>query len=321
MKTDKISTYMSFNELKLSTQLLKAIAERNYESPTPIQEMAIPLVLKNKDVIASAETGTGKTAAFSLPILQLLLNKQGASAKNKRIRALIVSPTRELALQIHESFTAYGQFTPLKSGVVYGGTTIEPQITMLKKGIDILVATPGRLLDLHKQDMVHLDHVETLVLDEADLMLDMGFIDDVKKIERLCPSEKQTLLFSATMPFKVVQLADTILKDPEKVAVSPTSSAAATVMQFLYYTPKPNKIELCLYLLRNTIKGNILIFRRTKYGVDKLEKTLLNNNFKVETLHGDKSQAERQEALRKFKKKETNILGSHGCGCTGAGYR
>ncbi len=299
---------MSFNELKLSTQLLKAIAERNYESPTPIQEMAIPLVLKNKDVIASAETGTGKTAAFSLPILQLLLNKQGASAKNKRIRALVVSPTRELALQIHESFTAYGQFTPLKSGVVYGGTTIEPQITMLKKGIDILVATPGRLLDLHKQDMVHLDHVETLVLDEADLMLDMGFIDDVKKIERLCPSEKQTLLFSATMPFKVVQLADTILKEPEKVAVSPTSSAAATVMQFLYYTPKPNKIELCLYLLRNTIKGNILIFRRTKYGVDKLEKTLLNNNFKVETLHGDKSQAERQEALRKFKKKETNIL-------------
>jgi len=299
---------MSFNELKLSTQLLKAIAERNYESPTPIQEMAIPLVLNNRDVIASAETGTGKTAAFSLPILQLLLNKQGASAKNKRIRALIVSPTRELALQIHESFTAYGQFTPLKSGVVYGGTALDPQKAMLKKGIDILVATPGRLLDLHKQDMVHLDHVETLVLDEADLMLDMGFIDDVKKIERLCPSEKQTLLFSATMPFKVVQLADTILKDPEKVAVSPTSSAAATVMQFLYYTPKPNKIELCLYLLRNTIKGNILIFRRTKYGVDKLEKTLLKNNFKVETLHGDKSQAERQEALRKFKKKETNIL-------------
>ncbi|RTE53726.1 DEAD/DEAH box helicase [Arenibacter aquaticus] len=299
---------MSFNELKLSTQLLKAIAKRNYESPTPIQEMAIPLVLKNRDVIASAETGTGKTAAFSLPILQLLLNKQGASAKKKRIRALIVSPTRELAQQIHESFTAYGQFTPLKSGVVYGGTGIEPQLTMLKKGIDILVATPGRLLDLHKQDMVHLDHVETLVLDEADLMLDMGFIDDVKKIERLCPSEKQTLLFSATMPFKVVQLADTILKDPEKVAVSPTSSAAATVMQFLCYTPKPNKIELCLYLLRNTIKGNILIFRRTKYGVDKLEKTLLKNNFKVETLHGDKSQAERQEALRKFKNKETNIL-------------
>ncbi len=299
---------MSFKELKLSTQLLKAVAERNYEVPTPIQEMAIPLVLKKKDVIASAETGTGKTAAFSLPILQLLLAEQGAAAKNKKIRALIVSPTRELAIQIQESFTAYGHYTPLKSGVIYGGTPIDPQVSMLRKGLDILVATPGRLLDLHKQDVINLDYVETLVLDEADLMLDMGFIDDVKKIERLCPQEKQTLLFSATMPFKVVQLADTILDNPEKVAVSPTSSAAATVHQFLYYTPKPNKIELCLYLLRNTIKGNILIFRRTKYGVDKLEKTLLNNNFKVESLHGDKTQAERQEALRKFKKRETNIL-------------
>src|SRR5690606_19306282 len=186
--------------------------------------------------------------------------------------------------------------------------SLEPQIEILKKGVDILVATPGRLLDLHKQDIINLDYVETLVLDEADLMLDMGFIDDVKKIERLCPAEKQTLLFSATMPFKVVQLANTILKDPKKIAITPTSSAAEKVLQLLYYTPKPNKIELCLHLLRNTIKGNTLIFRRTRNGVDKLEETLLKNDYKVESLHGDKSQSERQEALNRFKNRETDIL-------------
>jgi len=299
---------MNFKELKLNKHLLRAVAEKNYNDPTAIQEIAIPLVLQKNDIIASAETGTGKTAAFALPILQLLFDKQETSEKGKKIKALIISPTRELASQIHESFIDYGKHTHLTSAVIYGGTRIEPQISTLRKGVDILVATPGRLLDLHKQDVVNLDYVETLVLDEADLMLDMGFIDDVKKIERLCPKEKQTLLFSATMPFKVVQLADTILKDPKKVAVTPTSSAAATVHQLLYYTPKPDKIELCLYLLRNTIKGNILIFRRTKFGVDKLEKTLLNNNFKVGSLHGDKSQDERQEALGKFKKRETNIL-------------
>src|SRR5690606_26264846 len=189
-----------------------------------------------------------------------------------------------------------------------GGTSIEPQKDILKKGIDILIATPGRLLDLHKQDIVNLDYVELLVLDEADLMLDMGFIDDVKKIERLCTREKQILLFSATIPFKVEQLANTILNNPKRVEVATNSSTSKNINQVLYYVPKRNKIELCLHLLRNTIKGNILIFRRTKFGVEKLEQTLLKNGYKVESLHGDKSQNLRQEALQKFKDKEATIL-------------
>src|SRR5690606_3589476 len=299
---------MNFKELGLNRPILRAVAEKNYDSPTPVQEMTIPLVLNKVDLIASAQTGTGKTAAYALPILQLLIDRQDVPKKGKKIRALIVSPTRELAIQIQDDFKAYGQYINLDTAVVFGGSSLEPQIEILKKGVDILVATPGRLLDLHKQDIINLDYVETLVLDEADLMLDMGFIDDVKKIERLCPAEKQTLLFSATMPFKVVQLANTILKDPKKIEITPTSSAAAKVMQLLYYVPKQNKIELCLHILRNTIKGNVLIFRRTKHGVDKLEETFLKNNYKVESLHGDKSQSERQEALNRFKNRETNIL-------------
>ncbi|WMI69771.1 DEAD/DEAH box helicase [Mangrovimonas sp. YM274] len=299
---------MSFKDLNLNKPILRAIAEAGYDEPTLIQEKTIPLVLEGNDLIASAQTGTGKTAAFALPILQLLFDKQDAPKKGKKIRALIVSPTRELAIQIGENFKTYSTYTNLRSTVIYGGTGIEPQIDVLTKGVDILVATPGRLLDLHKQDVINLDYVETLVLDEADLMLDMGFIDDVKKIERLCPEDKQILLFSATMPFKVEQLANTILKSPKRIEVTPTSSAAKDVSQILYYVPKRNKIELCLHLLRNTIKGSILIFRRTKFGVDKLEQTLLKNGYKVETIHGDKTQNDRQEALKKFKNGYVNIL-------------
>jgi len=299
---------MSFKDLHLNKPILKAIEESGYTEPTLVQEQTIPLVLDKKDVVCTAQTGTGKTAAFALPILQLLFDRQDAPKKGKKIRALIISPTRELALQIGNNFKTYGSHTNLRSTVVFGGIGIEPQIDVLTKGVDILVATPGRLLDLHKQDVVNLDYIEILVLDEADLMLDMGFIDDVKKIERLCPDTKQTLLFSATMPFKVEQLANTILKSPERVEVSPTSSAAKDVSQILYYVPKRNKIELCLHLLRNTIKGSILIFRRTKFGVDKLEQTLIKNGYKVETLHGDKPQSERQTALNKFKSGYVNIL-------------
>jgi len=299
---------MSFKDLQLNKPLLRAIAEAGYDNPTLVQERTIPFVLDRKDVICSAQTGTGKTAAFALPILQLLYDKQDAPKKGKKIKALIISPTRELAIQIQENFKIYGKKTNLTSTVIFGGTSIEPQKDVLKKGIDIVIATPGRLLDLHKQDCVNLDYVETFVLDEADLMLDMGFIDDVKKVERLCPEEKQILLFSATMPYKVEQLANTILKTPERVAITATSSAAKNVSQVLYYVPKPKKIELCLHLLRNTIKGNILIFRRTKFGVDKLEKTLLKNGYKVETIHGDKAQNLRQEALKKFKSGYVNIL-------------
>ena len=299
---------MSFKDLNLNKPILKAIEEAGYIDPTLVQEKTIPLVLEKKDVITSAQTGTGKTAAFALPILQLLFDKQDAPKKGKKIRALVISPTRELAVQIGENFKTYGKNTNLRSTVVFGGTSIEPQIDVLKKGVDILVATPGRLLDLHKQDYINLDYIEILVLDEADLMLDMGFIDDVKKVERLCPETKQTLLFSATMPFKVEQLANSILKSPERIEVTPTSSAAKDVSQILYYVPKRNKIELCLHLLRNTIKGSILIFRRTKFGVDKLEQTLIKNGYKVETLHGDKAQSDRQTALNKFKNGYVNIL-------------
>lgn len=299
---------MSFKNLQLNKPILKAISAKNYTKPTLVQERTIPLVLEKKDVIVSAQTGTGKTAAFALPILQLLYDRQDASKKGKKIRVLVVSPTRELALQIEEDFKTYGKYTNLRTSVVFGGVSIEPQKDILKKGIDILVATPGRLLDLYKQGFVNLSTIETLVLDEADLMLDMGFIDDVSKIERLCPDEKQILLFSATMSYKVVELAKSILRNPERVELTPTSSTANGIHQILYYTPKSKKIELCLHLLRNLIKGNILIFRRTKYGVDKLEKTLLKNNYKVGSLHGDKTQIARQEALHKFKNKELNVL-------------
>ena len=299
---------MSFKDLQLNKPLLRAIADAGYDNPTLVQERTIPCVLNKKDVICSAQTGTGKTAAFALPILQQLFDRQDAPKKGKKIRALVVNPTRELAVQIQDNFKTYGKNTNLRSTVIFGGTSIEPQKDVLKKGVDILIATPGRLLDLHKQDVVNLDYIETLVLDEADLMLDMGFIDDVKKIERLCPKDKQILLFSATMPFKVEQLANTILNTPQRIEISPTSSAAKTVSQVLYYVPKRNKIELCLHLLRNTVQGNILIFRRTKFGVDKLEKTLLKNGYKVATIHGDKAQSLRQEALSKFKNGYVNIL-------------
>ncbi|PHS64135.1 MAG: RNA helicase [Flavobacterium sp.] len=299
---------MHFSDLNLNKPLLKAIFEKNYETPTEIQQQTIPLVLAKKDVIASAQTGTGKTAAFALPILQLLFHQQDPNKKQKKIRALIVSPTRELAHQINEEFNDYSKYTSLRSTVIYGGVSIDPQKKVFKKGVDILIATPGRLLDLCKQEIVDLSTVEILVLDEADLMLDMGFINDIKKIHKLCPNEKQVLLFSATMPSKVVHFAKNLLSDPEIVAVSSKKTEKSSVKQLLYYVPKPNKIELCLYLLRNTIKGNILIFRRTRNGVDKLEQTLLKNGFKVESLHGEKSQNLRQNALNKFKNNEVNIL-------------
>lgn len=299
---------MSFKDLKLIKPLIKALDELGYEEPTLIQQRTIPFILEKRDLIATAQTGTGKTAAYSLPILQMLFDRQDAPKKGKSIKALVISPTRELASQIATSFKDYSAATNLRTAVIFGGTSIEPQKDILFKGNDILVATPGRLLDLHKQDLVNLDYVEVLVLDEADMMLDLGFIDDVKKIERLCPEEKQILMFSATMPYKVEQLANSILTNPERIEVSPTSSAAKNVQQLLFYVPKRNKIELCLHLLRNNIKGSILIFRRTKFGVDKLEQTLLKNGYKVESFHGDKSQSDRQTSLNKFKNGYANIL-------------
>ncbi|GGW71181.1 ATP-dependent RNA helicase RhlE [Winogradskyella epiphytica] len=299
---------MSFKDLNLIKPLQKAVEASGYVEPTLVQQRSIPLILEGKDVIVSAQTGTGKTAAFALPILQKLYDKQDTPKKGKKIRAVILSPTRELALQIQQNFKSYAEFTNLTTLVVFGGASIEPQIDGLKKGVDILVATPGRLLDLHKQDYINLDYVETFVLDEADLMLDMGFIDDIKKVERLCPENKQTLLFSATIPNKIEELANSILTNPERIDVTPTKSVAKDVDQLLYYVPKRNKIELCLHLIRNTIEGNVLIFRRTKFGVNKLEETLLKNGFSVNSIHGDKAQSERQTALNKFKSGYVKVL-------------
>ncbi len=299
---------MSFKELQLNKTILRAIAEQGYEAPTLIQEKAIPQILNHKDLIASAQTGTGKTAAFALAIIQRLRTEQNNSKNIKKIQALVVSPTRELASQIDVNFKTYSRYTNIRTAVVFGGTSIEPQKDILKKGIDILVATPGRLLDLHKQDLVNLDYVKTLVIDEADLMLDMGFVDDVKKIERLCAQTKQTLLFSATIPFKVEQLAKGILKSPIRLEVAQNASTSKHVNQLLYYVSKKNKIQLCLHLLRNNIRGNVIIFRRTKYGVDKLEEILSTNGYKVSSIHGDKTQSDRQTALNQFKTKDARIL-------------
>ncbi len=299
---------MSFKDLHLNPKILKAIAELNYNKPTPIQQKTIPFVLEGFDVIGTAQTGTGKTAAFALPILDRLSQIPDAKKGAKKIKALIVSPTRELAIQIEENFKQFSHYTNLRTTAIYGGASMQPQIEILKKGVDILVATPGRLLDLHKRDLIVLDYVQTLVLDEADMMLDMGFINDVKKIESLCPCQKQTLLFSATLPTKIKILANELLTTPKNVSVSAISSAAKTVSQELYMVGKPKKIELCLHLLRNYISGNIIIFRRTKFGVNKLEKTLQKHNYKVDSIHGDKTQSARTKALNKFKNKEVNIL-------------
>lgn len=299
---------MHFLELQLHNNILKAISDAGYKQPTPIQEKVIPLVIAGKDIIASAQTGTGKTAAFALPILQKILETGQVVKRGKRIRAVVLSPTRELAHQIDDSFKMYAKYTNITSTVVYGGISIEPQKEKLAKGVDILIATPGRLLDLYKQEVFKPEDVETFVIDEADMMLDMGFIDDVQKIEKICPPTKQILFFSATLPQKVVGLSNLILNEPERIDISPRSTLAKSVDQLLYYVPKAKKMELCLHLLRNTVKGNILIFRRTIFGVEKLEAMLIKNRYKVASIHGDKSQVKRQEALDLFKSGEVQIL-------------
>lgn len=299
---------MLFSDLPLHPTILKALTHQNYRRPTLVQEKAIPVILTKKDVIVSAQTGSGKTAAFALPIIQLLLNEQDSEKREKKIKALIISPTRELALQIKQNFTNYGKFTNLRTATVFGGVSLAPQKDVLKKGVDILIATPGRLLDLYKQGFIDTQFIKTFVLDEADLMLDMGFFNDVKKIESLCPTKKQTLLFSATIPEKIITLANETLIYPEKIEIHPENATSKNIGQLLYRLPKKNKTDLCLHLLRNTINGKIIIFRRTKFGVDKLEQTLLKNNHKVGSIHGGKSQNLRNEAIESFKNKKTHIL-------------
>jgi len=298
---------MQFQSLKIIEPILKSLLEEGYTEPTPIQIQAIPIVLQGNDLLGCAQTGTGKTAAFAVPILQLLSASKINSGKIK-IRSLIVTPTRELAIQINESFKTYGRYTELKSAVIFGGVKQSAQVKTLQGGIDILIATPGRLLDLINQKYISLKDIEILVLDEADRMLDMGFIHDVKKILALLPTKRQTLFFSATMPPEIVKLSNTILYKPLKVEVTPSATTADTVNQYVYFVDKGNKNALLLYLLKDERIKTVLVFTRTKHGADKVVKVLVKNNIKAEAIHGNKNQNARQRALANFKAQTTRVL-------------
>jgi len=299
---------MSFENLKLIEPILRALKTEGYTTPTPIQEQSIPIILQQRDLLGCAQTGTGKTAAFAIPILQLLYNDRLQHKEQKTIKALILTPTRELAIQIGESFTAYGKHTGLKQIVVFGGVSQNPQADAIRRGVDILVATPGRLLDLMQQRIVHLDHIKMLVLDEADRMLDMGFVNDVKKIIAKVPQKRQTLFFSATMPKEIQTLADTILTRPEKVEVTPVSSTADTIQQQLFYVEKNDKRALLNHILKDKEIKTALVFTRTKHGADKVVKDLVKVGITAEAIHGNKSQNARQRALTNFKNRTTRVL-------------
>lgn len=299
---------MLFEDLSLSKSIQRAVFEEGYTSPTPIQEKAIPFILAGKDLVGCAQTGTGKTAAFAIPIIHNLHRMIGSSKKTKEIRCLVVTPTRELAVQIGESFDTYGKYTNIRQLTVFGGVSQVPQVDQLKKGVDVLIATPGRLLDLHKQGFIDFDSLHYLVLDESDLMLDMGFINDVRKIVKLVPTNRQTLLFSATMPMSIRELADTFLNNPEYVSVTPVSSTAEIIEQQIYFVDKENKRGLLYHLIRNENLSNVLVFVRTKHGADNVVKALKKHGVNAEAIHGDKSQTARQRVLDQFKNKEITVL-------------
>jgi len=298
---------MQFESLNIIDPILKALQEEGYTTPTPIQAEAIPIILQGTDLLGCAQTGTGKTAAFAIPILQLL----GANKiydRKRKIRSLIVTPTRELAIQIGESFKAYGRHTGLTNTVIFGGVNQNPQTATLIKGVDILIATPGRLLDLLNQGFLSLRDVEILVLDEADRMLDMGFIHDVKKILAVVPKKRQSLFFSATMPPEIVKLAATILHNPSKVSVTPVSSTVDIINQSIYFVDKGNKSALLVDILQDKSIKTALVFTRTKHGADKVVKLLDKHHIKAEAIHGNKAQNARQRALTNFKSQTTRIL-------------
>ena len=299
---------MLFTDLKLIEPILRALNEEGYTQPTPIQEQAIPFILNGRDLLGCAQTGTGKTAAFAIPMLQLLTKPYAQKPGQKNIRALILTPTRELAIQIEESFNAYGRHLRLKNQVIFGGVSQVPQTQALQRGTDILVATPGRLLDLMSQGYINLKDVEIFVLDEADRMLDMGFVHDVKKVITKLPQKRQTLFFSATMPTEIQSLANAILSNPEKVEVTPVSSTAETINQSLFFVDKNNKKSLLAHLLQDSNIKSALVFTRTKHGADKVVKDLVRIGIKTEAIHGNKSQNARQRALSNFKDGTTRVL-------------
>lgn len=295
---------MTFENLDLIEPILRALQEEGYSSPTPIQEQSIPILLQGKDLLGCAQTGTGKTAAFSIPILQKLYKTD----HRKGIKALILTPTRELAIQIGESFEAYGKYTGLKHAVIFGGVGQKPQTDALHNGVQILIATPGRLLDLISQGFVNLKSLDFFVLDEADRMLDMGFIHDIKRILKLLPARRQTLFFSATMPPEIETLANSMLTRPEKVEVTPVSSTVDTISQYVYFVEKKEKKDLLIQLLKDPSIESVLVFTRTKYGADKLARVLTKTGTRAEAIHGNKSQNARQRALTDFKNHSLRVL-------------
>lgn len=331
---------MTFNELNIAELILTAVREKGYNEPTPIQEQAIPVILQNKDILGIAQTGTGKTAAFAIPIIQKLLEKQiaevqpvrdgmygvqsaaeiradrrdrkgrnhGRSQTAQPIKALVLTPTRELALQISDCFTDYGKYTGLKHTVIFGGVKQYAQTEILNKGVDILIATPGRLLDLINQGIVHLGDIEYFVLDEADRMLDMGFIADIRRLLPLLPQRRQTLFFSATMPKDIVTLSRSILHDPVRVEVTPQSSAVDTIDQCVYFVEKTGKKKLLISVLKKQAEKSVLVFSRTKHGADNISRILKKAGIESEAIHGDKSQGQRQRALSNFKSGKTKVM-------------
>jgi ATP-dependent RNA helicase RhlE len=302
---------LSFNNLQLIEPILKALSDEGYTTPTPIQEQAIPSVLQHRDLLGCAQTGTGKTAAFAIPILQLMHEQQQQAPPHqghRKIKGLILTPTRELAIQIEESFKAYGKYVDLKHLVIFGGVSQYNQVSALRRGVDILVATPGRLLDLMNQRHISLQDIKFFVLDEADRMLDMGFVQDVRRIIAKLPAKRQTLFFSATMPPEIQQLANILLNNPVKVEVTPPSSTVDLIQQSLYYVDKMTKRSLIIHLLKDAGIETALVFTRTKHGADRIAKELNRAGIRTEAIHGNKTQNARQSALQNFKARKTRIL-------------
>lgn len=297
-----------FDIFNFSNNIKKALVSQGYKEPTPIQRKAIPLALEGKDLICCAQTGTGKTAAFALPILEMLGKLPPVQNNKRRIKALIVAPTRELAQQVSDSFKVYGAGSNLRNAVIYGGVSQRPQTEKLKKGIDILIATPGRLLDLINQGHIKLAHIQILVLDEADRMLDMGFIHDIRKIISYIPEDRQTLFFSATMPAEIIKLTKDILKDPVKIEITPEQPAVEAIKQQLYYVSKPNKKKLLIHLLKEETVLSALVFTRTKHGAEQISRHLNTAKINSEAIHSNKSQSARQRTLDNFKSKRTRVL-------------
>lgn len=299
---------MTFKELRIVEPILKSLKEQGYVNPTPIQELSIPILLDGKDLLGCAQTGTGKTAAFGIPILQHIHNDRRHNSGKRKIKALIVTPTRELAIQIADNFTAYAKYTGIRNTVIFGGVKQGAQTNALNRGVDILVATPGRLLDLMDQGYISLKNIEYFVLDEADHMLDMGFIHPIKKIIKHLPKERQSLFFSATMPSNIVALSREILGDYERVTIKPKQATAERVEQAVYFVAKKMKSKLLLHLLQSEPADTTLVFSRTKYGADKIVKILRRSDIMAEAIHGNKSQGARQRALGNFKDGKTKVL-------------